>query len=133
MSPEIDHIAIKVSDIESFAEGLKAMGCSVDSVKQHDEVGMKIAFISGGDKGRMELLQVTDSASPLAGCPDGLHHIAMAVEDIEASHRMMSESPLYSVEGNVRQGAHSRIFFYRMKGQEHTLYECTEKETGVKH
>ncbi|MDC7239384.1 MAG: VOC family protein [Spirochaetales bacterium] len=133
MNAEIDHIAIKVSDIETFASGLTAMGCTLDSVKQHDEVGMKIAFISGGDKGRMELLQVTDPDSPIAGCPDGLHHIALGVDDIEASHKMMSESPLYSVEGNVRQGAHSRIFFYRIIGQEHTLYECTEKSTGVKH
>ena len=134
MSAEIDHIAIKVSDIEEFSAGLINLGYTLQSSGQYDEVGMKIAFLgaeSSGKSEKMELLEVTDPTSPIASDPDGLHHLAVSVSDIEASYEMMSRSPLYSVEGTIRQGAHCRIFFFRMAGTEQPLFECCEETVGL--
>ena len=134
MSAEIDHIGIKVSDIEEFSAGLMALGYTLQSSGQYDEVGMKIAFLgteSSGKSQKMELLEVTDPTSPIAADPDGLHHLALSVSDIEARHEMMSQSPLYSVEGNIRDGAHSRIFFFKMAGTEQPLFECCEEAIGL--
>lgn len=133
MSAEIDHIAIKVSDIDEFTAGLAGLGYTLQSSGQYDEVGMKIAFLgtepseTSNASEKMELLEVTDPSSPIAADPDGLHHLAIAVNDIEASHQMMKQNPLYDVEGDIRQGAHCKIFFFRMKGTKHPLFECCEK------
>ncbi|MDC7231897.1 MAG: VOC family protein [Spirochaetales bacterium] len=131
MSADLDHIAVKVSDIESFSSALAGLGYTLESVKQHDEVGMKIAFMappSPSAAEKMELLEVTDPDSPISGDPEGLHHLAVSVPDIEESYRMMSEDPLYAVEGTIRQGAHTRIFFFRMTGQKEPLFECCEQK-----
>jgi Glyoxalase/Bleomycin resistance protein/Dioxygenase superfamily len=130
MSAEFDHIAIKVSDIEEFSAGLKGLGYSLQSSGLYDEVGMKIAFLgseSAGKSDKMELLEVIDPSSPIAADPDGLHHLAISVIDIEGSYKMMKNSSLYSVEGEIRQGAHCRIFFFRMAGSAQPLFECCEK------
>lgn len=130
MSAEIDHIAIKVSDIEEFSAGLKGLGYSIQSSGLYDEVGMKIAFLgseSACRSDKMELLEVIDPSSPIAADPDGLHHLAISVTDIEESYKMMKNSSLYNVEGEIRQGAHCRIFFFRMAGTTNTLFECCEK------
>lgn len=125
MIPDIDHIAIKVKSIETCRDAFKELGYPMISVKQHDEVGMKIGFFGEGSS-KLELMEVVDSASPIADHSDGIHHIGMKVEDIEASYLRMNESPLFSVEGEVRQGAHSRIFFFRLTEEPSTLYECVE-------
>lgn len=130
MSAEIDHIAIKVSDIEEFSAGLKGLGYSLQSSGQYDEVGMKIAFLgskTGSHSETMELLEVIDPSSPIAADPDGLHHLAISVNNIEESYKMMKNSSLYNVEGEIRQGAHCRIFFFRMAGTAQPLFECCEK------
>jgi hypothetical protein len=59
-----------------------------------------------------------------------MHHIAVAVDDIEAAHKQMSDSRRFEVMGEIRQGAHSRIFFYRLAGTQAPLFECTEKHNG---
>ena len=130
MKTDIAHIAVKVENLESFSAGLLEAGFVLDSVKQHDEVGLRIAFLSGSGSSRMELLEVIDPSSPIAGDPLGLHHLCIAVPDIHRAHAEMSASPLYTVEGPVRQGARSLIYFFRMKGSEHTLYECAQQESG---
>ena len=129
--PVIDHVAIKVSDMEAFTAAMKEMGYPLTiPPKQYDEVGMKIAFMGGEGDSRMELFEVTSPDSPAADSPEGMHHIAVAVDDIEAAHAMMKDSPRYEVMGEIRQGAHSRIFFYRVAGTQAPLFECTEKQHG---
>lgn len=129
--PVIDHIAIKVSHMESFAAAMEEMGYPMTiPPKQYDEVGMKIAFMGAEGESQMELFEVTSPDSPAADSPEGMHHIAVAVDDIETAHRQMSESPRFEVMGEIRQGAHSRIFFYRLASTRAPLFECTEKHNG---
>ena len=125
MIPDIDHIAVKVKSIETCRDAFKELGYPMISVKQHDEVGMKIGFFGEGSS-KLELMEVVDASSPIAGHPEGIHHIGMKVEDIEASYLRMKENTQFSLEGEIRQGAHSRIFFFRIAGDSSTLYECVE-------
>lgn len=125
MIHDIDHVAIKVKSIDSCRHAFKELGFPMISVKRHDEVGMKIGFFGEGNS-KLELMEVIDSGSPITGDPLGIHHVGMKVDDIEASFAAMNDSPLFSVEGNIRHGAHSRIFFFRLTGDPSTLYECVE-------
>jgi hypothetical protein len=122
---DIDHIAIKVGSIDRFSKAFGELEYPVESVRQHDEVGMKIAFLGGGSS-KLELLEVLDPSSPAAGSPLGLHHVGMKVKDIQTVYRNMSESDDFVVDGPIRKGAHSRIFFFRISGDEETLFECVE-------
>ncbi len=127
----IDHIAIKVDHLDSFVTAMEEMGYPLTvPPKQYDEVGMKIAFMGAEKESRMELFEVTSPDSPAAASPEGMHHIAVAVDDIEAAHKKMSASPRFEVMGEIRRGAHSRIFFYRLTGTRAPLFECTEKRNG---
>lgn len=127
MKHAIDHIAIKVTDIEAYCDALQQTGLAPVDVKQYDAVEMRIAFLGEGPS-RVELLQPTAPSSPIANDPPGLHHIGIRVPDIEAAYRRMTESPQYQVTGGIRQGAHARIFFFRITGQDETLFECVEAE-----
>jgi len=131
MFHKLDHIALKVEDITQFSRGFLERGYSLLSEGEYPEVGMKIAFLGKPGETAMELLQVTCSDSPAAGAPMGLHHTAVGVTDIEAAFRDLSESGLYEVEGPVRQGAHARIFFFRVAGSSGTLFECVEQSPGA--
>lgn len=121
----IDHVAIVVKNLQASLEAFSALGLQTGPVGRYDEVGMNIAFVGDGPS-RMELLEAFAPDSPVADHPGGLHHVAMNSEDIEAAFKNMNDSPRFLIEGDIRNGAHSRIFFFRIAGEEETLYECVE-------
>jgi len=125
MIQDIDHIAIKVTDLSTLCRTFEDMGVPCKGIDRYDEVGMRIAFLGDGES-RMELLEVTDPSSPIVNDKPGLHHLGLKVKDIEEAHRKMTQSDRYRVQGDIRQGAHSRIFFFRIAGQEEILFECVE-------
>lgn len=125
MIKDIDHIAIKVTDLSTVCRAFEDMGVPCNNIGQYDEVGMRIAFLGDGES-RMELLEATDSSSPIVDDKPGLHHLGLKVKDIEKTFDMMTQSDRYLVQGDIRQGAHSRIFFFRIAGQEEILFECVE-------
>ncbi len=130
MIKNIDHIAVKVSDLAQVNQALENLGLPCKSIKKFSEVGMQIAFLGKGNVNEeitVELLEVTDPSSPIANDPSGLHHLGLKVTDIEEIFYKMKRSNLYKVEGGIRKGAHSKIFFFRIKGEEEILFECVEK------
>lgn len=127
MIEKLDHIAIKVTKLKEVSHVLEEMGLPCNSIEQHDEVGMRIAFLGNRNREtRLELLEVTDNKSPIANDKPGLHHLGIKVKNIEEAYNKMKESDCCHVLGNIRQGAHSRIFFFKIKEQEEILFECVE-------
>jgi methylmalonyl-CoA/ethylmalonyl-CoA epimerase len=125
MIKNIDHIAIKVSNLNDVNMALENLGLPCKRIEQFDEVGMRIAFLDAGETA-VELLEVTDPSSPIANDKTGLHHLGIKIKNIEETFDMMKKSDKYRVQGEIRQGAHSRIFFFRIAGQEDILFECVE-------
>lgn len=125
MIERLDHIAIKVTDLSSVCSAFEGLGLPCTGIGQYDEVGMRIAFL-GNRETRMELLEVTSETSPIVKDKPGLHHLGIKVKDIEEIYTKMKNSDRYQVLGDIRQGAHSRIFFFKIIGQEEILFECVE-------
>ena len=89
MSTSIHHIAIAVHDLDSaltlYRDGL---GLEATERREVPEEGVEIAFLPAGE-GEIELIQPLDENSSVARFleknGEGLHHICLAVEDIEAA------------------------------------------------
>ena len=121
----IHHVSVVVEDIRVAIAAYRGFGMSVEEPTFYPEVDMYIAF-AGKGASRVELVQAAGPASPVAGHTGGLHHLALATTDIENAWRRLDGDDRYRLEGEVRQGAHSRIFFFRIVGDDTTLYECVE-------
>ena len=121
----IDHVAIKVANIENLRKAFEVLGIECGSTETYNEVGMKIAFLDTGEN-KIELLEVIDENSLVAKDKLGIHHIALYAKNIESMFNKMKESQLYNVMGEIRKGAHNRkIFFFKIKDDD-VLYECVE-------
>ncbi|HLP47518.1 MAG TPA: VOC family protein [Candidatus Deferrimicrobium sp.] len=125
MIKQLDHIAIKVGNITELCRVFEDLGLCCTDIGQYDEVGMRIAFL-GNSETHLELLEVTNKTSPIANDKAGLHHLGIKVKNIEEVYKKMNESEQFQVLGDIRQGAHSRIFFFKMTEQEEILFECVE-------
>jgi methylmalonyl-CoA/ethylmalonyl-CoA epimerase len=120
MDPTLHHIAIAVHDLDAalalYRDGL---GLEVTARRQVPQEGVEIAFLPAGE-GEIELLQPLDEESGVARFlekrGEGLHHICLAVEDIEAAMerlraagaRPLSKEPRVNVEGTRYVFVHPR-------------------------
>ena len=108
---KINHLGIATNNIE---EALKFWGGALGLENVHTEIvedqKVRVAMLPLGES-RIELLEPTSEDSPiskfLAKRGGGIHHIAVEVEDIEASlaklkgqgMRLIDESPRIGAEG----------------------------------
>jgi methylmalonyl-CoA/ethylmalonyl-CoA epimerase len=94
MSVKINHIAIVVEDIEKALQVYQeVVGLSLDHVTEEPIEQVRVAFLPTTN-GEIELIQPTTADSGvarfLAKRGEGLHHICLEVESIDAALRQMS-------------------------------------------
>ncbi|MBI4186798.1 MAG: methylmalonyl-CoA epimerase [Chloroflexi bacterium] len=126
----IDHIGIAVS---SIADALKlyrdVLGLKVAAVETVTEQKVKVAMLPIGDS-RIELLESTDSESPIARHiekrGEGIHHLALGVQDIGETLRMLKKKGVPLIDNEPRRGAGgSKMAFLHPKGTK-VLLEVVE-------
>jgi len=131
MNPSIHHIAIAVHDLQAaLAFYRDALGLEVTERREVPEEGVEIAFLPAGE-GELELLQPLNEASSVAQFlerrGEGLHHVCLAVQDVEAAMerlraagaRLLSEEPRVNVHG-------TRYVFVHPKSAHGVLLELYE-------
>src|SRR6516162_10127398 len=113
---QIDHIGIAV---KSLADAVKvyqqAMGLDVSGYDQVDDQGVRVAMLPVGES-RIELLEPVRPDSPIekfmAKRGEGIHHIAVRVENIEAALERLRNAGARLIDTTPRVGAHNtRIAF----------------------
>lgn len=92
---KINHVAIVVEDIDSALGFWRdQLGLELDHIEDVPSQGSKVAFIPVGDS-EVELVQPTNPESGLAKYlekrGEGLHHLCVEVDDIEAMLTLMKE------------------------------------------
>ena len=120
MSLSIHHIAIAVHDLEAaLAFYRDALGLEVTERREVPEEGVEIAFLPAGE-GEIELLRPLNEASGVAQFlekrGEGLHHVCLAVDDVEvamerlraAGARLLSDEPRANVHGTRYVFVHPR-------------------------
>ena len=97
MTPiKIDHLAVVVDDMDAALNFWRdALGLSVEASEHNEHEAVDIAFLPVGEA-RVELLKPTTSdsgiAKYLAKRGAGMHHLCLAVADIEAAMQQIAAS-----------------------------------------
>ena len=106
---KIDHIGIATRQLdEGLAVWRDALGLTVDATEEISEQGVRVAMLAIGDT-HVELLEAlsTDSAVGrfLAKRGPGIHHIAIKVDDINASLADLKNKGARLIDETPRVGA----------------------------
>jgi methylmalonyl-CoA/ethylmalonyl-CoA epimerase len=127
----IEHIGIAVKDLQAsikFYENVLGLKCyGVEEVKDQE---VKTAFFKIGDT-KIELLETTDADGPIGKFiekkGEGIHHIAFAVENVEASLKEVETKGVQLIDKQPRQGAEEMsIAFLHPKSTGGALIELCE-------
>ncbi|WP_408958309.1 methylmalonyl-CoA epimerase [Natrinema sp. 74] len=111
-----DHAGIAVDDAQDFAE---LYGDLFGLEVAHEEVfdGMRVAFLDCGD-GYFELLEPLETDGTIARYLEdtdaGIHHLALATDDIEAALETARDHDVTLIDAEPRPGAwgHSVAFLH---------------------
>ncbi|RCW48679.1 MULTISPECIES: methylmalonyl-CoA epimerase [unclassified Halanaerobium] len=128
---KIEHIGIAVKDLEktmNFYENI--LGLKKMAVETVEDQGVNIAFFQLGET-KIELLEPLNSESPIAKFIDkrseGIHHMAVLVEDIEAKIGDMKEKGARFIGDKPTKGADNmKIIFVHPKTTNGVLLELCE-------
>lgn len=113
MKVRVDHIGIAVSDAPAAEAWYRdRLGLHVARVEQLDAHQVRAHFIDAGGC-RFELLEPTTPTSPIARFLDtrgpGLHHVALAVDDIHAALAELKRAGVRLVDDVPRPGAEGAL------------------------
>ena len=128
----IDHIAVVVENLE-HALGIyrDALGMKLDHVETIPEQDVKIGFLPSGETA-VELLEPINPDSGigryLAKRGEGLHHICLEVDDIEATLSELKAKGAQLIDETPKRGAHGKIAFIHPKGAHGVLIELLERD-----
>jgi methylmalonyl-CoA/ethylmalonyl-CoA epimerase len=124
---KIDHIAIAVNDVQEAAKQYQqALGVDKVIFETVESEGVKLAIIKL-ENGRIELMQPTRDDSPikkfLEKKGEGLHHMALATNDIESEYKRMEGCGIQFL-GKIRDGSEgTKIIFIHPKSLSGVLAE----------
>lgn len=132
---KINHVAIVVRDIE---ESLKfwesAMGLELHHVEDVPSQASKVAFIPIGDS-EIELVQPTTEDSGMAAYlekrGEGMHHLCVEVDDIEAKLQELKEAGVRLINDAPQVLPGRKMAFIHPKSASGVLvelYEITAEE-----
>ncbi len=112
---KIDHLGIAVNNIQTARGFYEALGLSVaqEETVEHEQV--RIAMIPLGES-RIELLEPTSDNSAvgrfLKKRGEGLHHVALHVDDIAATLKALKAKGVRLVSEELQVGAGGHLYFF---------------------
>jgi methylmalonyl-CoA/ethylmalonyl-CoA epimerase len=133
ISSHIEHIGIAVKNLNEsirFYESILGLKCyAIEEVKDQK---VRTAFFMIG-KTKIELLESTDPEGPvgkfLEKRGEGVHHIAFAVKDVDATLKEAEEKGMQLIDKTSRKGAEGlNIGFLHPKLTFGVLIELCEKK-----
>lgn len=111
----IDHLGIAVKSIAQARGFYESLGLSVGHLEDVPQEGVRTAMIPVGEC-RIELLESLAEDSPvskfLAKRGEGLHHIAIHVENISNAFQQMKEAGVRLASTGIQVGAGGHSYFF---------------------
>lgn len=112
----VEHVGIVVKSIEEALPFYDLIGLKVEVTEDLPEAGLKLAFLPVGES-RLELLEPTSEESSqgrfLRDKGEGVHHLCLAVEDIEVAIKEVMDAGYEMVDRAPRPvfGGKKRVAF----------------------
>jgi len=129
---KVDHIAIAVSNLDE-ALGLydRLFDLRPEKVETVPQQRVKAAILLTGEGTRIELIQPTDSDSGVAKFlerrGEGIHHIAIEVEDIGKELKTLASKGVELIDKEPRLGLAGKVAFVHPKSTRGVLIELVQK------
>jgi len=113
---KIEHIGIAVKDLDASNHLFKSLlGKAHYKVEDVVSEGVKTSFFESGPN-KIELLQATSKDSPIAKFIDkkgeGIHHIAFAVDNIEAEIKRLEDEGFKMIHDKPKKGADNKLIAF---------------------
>ena len=110
---KIEHIGIAVKNLETSNEVFaKLFGTAHYKTESVESEGVKTSFFMTGPN-KIELLEATNPESPIAKFiekkGEGIHHIAFAVDDIEAEIERLTKEGFTVLNQTPKKGADNKL------------------------
>lgn len=131
----LDHVAIAVKDLDRAIELYRqAFGLELEEVEEIPEQQVRTAIFGRG-MGRIELICPTSSDTGVARFlerrGEGLHHICLEVDDIDAAMAELKRRGAPLIDDSPKPGAGgSRVAFVHPKGTFGVLTELRQGPRG---
>ena len=129
----IEHVGIAVKDLNSISEIFgELLGLDLHRREKVDDQQV-ITDIYHAGKDKLEFLKATSPDSPIAKFlgkrPEGMHHIALIVDDIQSALNYLNENDVQLIDSSPRIGAEGlQIAFIHPKSTGGVLVELCEKK-----
>ena len=133
---KLDHIGIAVKDLnESLKFYRDTLGLELEGIEIVKDQKVKTAFLPVGDT-HIELLEPTEPESAvgkfLEKRGEGIHHIAIKVENIESYLSNLEEKEVRLIDKEPKIGANNKkIAFIHPKSTSGVLLELCEEDPDV--
>jgi methylmalonyl-CoA/ethylmalonyl-CoA epimerase len=129
---KLDHIGIAVESIERSLIFYESIGIELAKTEVVADQKVRVAILPVGET-RIELLETLDPDGPvgkfLAKKGQGLHHIAVRVENISGTIDKLTAQGIELIDKVPRKGAgNSLIAFVHPRSTGGVLLELTEKQ-----
>lgn len=113
---KIEHIGIAVKDLEASNALFKSLfGKPHYKIEEVASEGVQTSFFESGPN-KIELLAATKPDSPIAKFiekkGEGIHHIAFAVDDIEAEIKRLKEEGFTVLNETPKKGADNKLIAF---------------------
>jgi len=131
---KVDHIGIAVRSVDSALRVYRSIGLDAAITETVPSEGVKVAFVPLGES-HLELLESLTPDGVIAKFlekrGEGLHHVALAVDDIVAAMDRSRSAGLAVIDERPRQGARGRkVAFVHPKSTGGVLLEFVENPPG---
>lgn len=128
---KIEHIGVAVKDIKESNNLFKALfGEAHYKIEEVESEGVSTSFFQVGSN-KIELLEATNPDSPIAKFiekkGEGIHHIAFAVDDIEAEMERLRNEGFILLHEKPKRGADNKLIcFLHPKSSNGVLIELCQ-------
>jgi methylmalonyl-CoA/ethylmalonyl-CoA epimerase len=137
MIKKIDHIGIAVKNLDNALNTYKRIfGLEAVKIEILKEIKVKVAFIRLGEV-LIELLEPTEPGAGRIGQfleekGEGIHHIALRVEDLQHTLKMLKDINIPLRDKEPRDGGDdSKIAFIEPMATQNVLTELVERKQEV--
>ena len=129
----IEHVGIAVKDLNGISEIFgELLGLDLHRREKVDDQQV-ITDIYHAGKVKLEFLKATSPDSPIAKFlgkrPEGMHHIALIVDDIQSALNYLNENDVQLIDSSSRIGAEGlQVAFIHPKSTGGVLVELCENK-----